>query len=561
MADLVFTTNRTASPVRRETWQDREWLVAPVVGLVPGVLNGELVTREAVKPSEKAWDNVPLVIEHPKRGGQYISAQDADVPRVGLLRKPHVNGKLQGEMWFDLAALTAQGEPGKQVLSALEGGTVLEVSTGYFRSSEEKPGAFNGIAYQSIAHDILPDHLAVLLSSPGACSVRDGCGVPRVNCKCLTGNQVHTGAMVAFFLDPEDAQTLAAQVGKLPAGSRLVPAEEMHVTLAYLGDVAELEADGKEQGRALEGLMHFAQHSTLVRGRVNGLARFLQVQDDGTQALVALVDSPMLARWRAGLLEMLEYGCDMHPMKTHAFTPHITLAYLPAEAATPTVVPAEKDLVFGNIALAWGGQMTAFELQGESMDIPHTNEADDASQKFTVKTALRAIAGALGITLKEADMDKTKVIQQLVANGCPLDESALKTLEDSKLQILADKFLPESKTTQVVTTTVETPVTNAAVSPDVVALANAVAALTGKVETLIANQKTVADTEKAHLVEQLVANHAPLPKATLEKLDLVDLQTMAQNLIPADYSLQTLGRQDTGEWVSWDSFVAKDGGK
>lgn len=585
MADLVFTTNRTASPVRRETWMDREWLVAPVVGLVPGVLNGELVTREAVKPSEKAWEGVPLVIEHPKRGGQYISAQDADVPRVGLLRKPHVNGKLQGEMWFDMAALTAQGETGQQVLSALEGGTVLEVSTGYFRSIEEKPGAFNGIAYQSVAHDITPDHLAVLLSSPGACSVRDGCGVPRVNqvsgakgqvsgCPCsMVGNQAgHTGAMVAFFLEPEDAQALAAQVGKLPAGSQAVPVEEMHVTLAYLGDVAELEADGKDQGRVLEGMMHFAQHSTLVRGRVNGLARFLQVNEDGTQALVALVDSPMLDHWRGGLMEMLEYGCDMHPMKNHAFTPHITLAYLPADAPTPAVTPAEKELTFSKVALAWGGQVTAFELQGEAMDM-QTNKDNmsdmDAvpmspKQKNIMQSALRAIAGALGITLKEADMDKKmELVQRLVANGCPLDESALKALEDSKLQILAEKFAPapEKTTPEVVTTNATTETPAPAVSPDVVALAQAVVALTGKVDTLIANQKSVADTEKAHLVEQLVANHAPLPKATLEKLDLVDLQTMAQNLIPADYSLQTLGRQETGEWVSWDSFVAKDGGK
>lgn len=562
MPDLVFTTNRLSSPVRNENWNGKDWLVAPVVGLVPGVLNGELVTREAVKPSEKAWDGVPLVIEHPKRGGQFISAQEAGVSHVGVLRKPHVNGKLQGEMWFDVAALNAQGTTGEKVLQALNTGTVLEVSTGYFRSIENKPGILNGTPYQSVAHDITPDHLAVLLAGPGACSVKDGCGVPRVN-GALTGNQGHTGVILALIVSDDDAQALALQSNDLPAGSIPVPPEELHVTLGYYGDLTDLEADGKDPGQMLDAVMGFAKTNTLVRSKLNGLARFLQIQEDGSQALVMLLDSPMLESWRRWLVGMVEDMCDLHPMRNHAFTPHITLAYIPANAPTPDLTIAQRDMVFNKLALAWGGQVTAFELQGESMDTqPSTNQAEEAKQKLTVKSALRAIAGAFGITLKEADMDKTKVIQQLVANGCPLDESALNALPDDKLEILAGKFTaPEPKTDpapEPVANVEQTPAPAGSPSPELAALTGMVEKLTAQVSTLIANQKTAEDAEKAKLVESLVANQAPLPKAALEKLDLGELQTLAQNLIPADYSLQTLSRQaGNGEWQTWDAFVAE----
>lgn len=590
MPELVFTTNRTAAPVRRESWDGgdgiaREWLVAPVVGLVPGVLKGELVTSEVVKPSERAWDGVPLVIEHPKRGGQFISAQEADVPHVGLFRKAHVNGKLQGEMWFDVAALVSTGSTGEQVISALEAGEMLEVSTGYFRSVEARAGVHNGQAYQSVAHDIQPDHLAVLLSVPGACSIRDGCGVPRVNEGGIHPNQAgQSGVIVALFLPEADARALAVRASDLPAGSTPVPPEELHVTLAYLGEVEYLEGEGKDQGRALDAVMQFAKNNTLVRGKLNGVARFLQPQEDGSQAVVLLLDSPMLESWKLQLYEVLYGYCDMHPARNHGFTPHITLAYIPADAPMPDILPEQRELVFEKIALSWGGQVTAFDLQGVAMDV-QTNEAEQAkrgnelaSQKLTVKSALRAIAGAFGINLKEADMeklvsDKKELIQQLVANErCPLEQSALEKLSPEELQTLAGAFAAPAQDKTVVATVAANgagfgfdklnPADTAKTTPtqpagnELTALTAAVTALTGKVDQIVTNQQAAADAEKTRLVAELVANDAPLPKAALEKLDIGELQTLAQSLIPADYSLQTLAKQG-GEWQTWDEYVAK----
>lgn len=543
---------------RREKKDGREYLVAPVVAVVEGVLNDRLVTMAELGKSLSAWDGVPLVIDHPTRDGVHISANEAGVPHYGFLTAPSVNGKFKAEAWWDVALLQTAGEAGETIIHNLENGHTMEGSTAYFQDEEAKPGVFKGVAYNAIARNIQPDHYAVLLNDVGACSIRQGCGI----CANMATNKVHTGAMVAFFLDPEDAQALAAQVGELPAGSQAVPVEEMHVTLAYLGDVADLEANGKEPGRVLESLMWFAEANTLVRGRVNGLARFLQVSSEGTQALVALVDSPMLDRWRAGLVDLLEHGCDLPPAKTHAFTPHITLAYLPAEAPSPVVTPTERDLVFQKIALAWGGQVTAFTLQGEAMDTPQTNAEEEPleptpTQKLTVQSALSAIARAFKINLKEADMDKTQLIQQLMANErCPLAQPALEKLSLEELQPMVEAFK-------------DAPQTNQQTTPDLAKLVEtavqaAVAPLAVQVQTLIANQQAMAESEKAALIADLVANEAcPLPETALRKLDLSELQAYAAEFTPADYSarpgLRVHAASDDIPYPDW--IKAQNGGK
>lgn len=543
---------------RREKKDGREYLVAPVVAVVEGVLNDRLVTMAEIGKSLPAWDGVPLVIDHPIQDGAFISAQSANVPHYGFLAAPSVNGKFKAETWWDVALLQAAGEPGETIIHNLENGHTMEGSTAYFQDEEQKPGVFNGVVYNAIARNIQPDHYAVLLDGVGACSIRQGCGI----CANSLATNEHAGAMVAFFLPEVDAQALAGEVGELPVGSRAVPASEMHVTLAYLGDATDLEQAGKDQGQVLEYLMHFAQHHTLVQARLNGLARFLQVQEDGTQALVALVDAPMLEAWRSELVEMLRYGGEITPARTHAFIPHITLAYLPADAPMPGIQLAERRLSFPQVALAWRGQMTAFNLQGTAMDTPQTNAEEETleptpKQKLTVQSALSAIARAFKINLKEADMDKTQVIQQLVANErCPLAQTALEKLSLEELQPMVEAFK-------------DAPQTNQQATPDLAKLVEtavqaAVAPLTVQVQTLIANQQAQAESEKAALIADLVANEAcPLPETALKKLDLAELQAYAAEFAPADYSarpgLRVHAASDDIPYVDW--VKAQNGGK
>jgi len=58
----------------------------------------------------------------------------------------------------------------------------MEVIVGVFTNDIEVEGQWNEETYYRIAKDIVPDHLAILPSEVGACSVTDGCGL-RVNLK------------------------------------------------------------------------------------------------------------------------------------------------------------------------------------------------------------------------------------------------------------------------------------------------------------------------------------------------------------------------------------------
>jgi hypothetical protein len=168
---------------RRVTWQGRDYLVAPVSLLVPGVLAGSrgplLYRPEDVSRDPAAWNHMPIVAGHPEQDGRHVSARDPDVLEkyeIGRVYRARANGKLTGEAWIDVAAARRLAP---RVLAALAAGTPVEVSTGLYTDPEPAPAgaAHNGVSYTHVARDLRPDHLAVLLDSVGACSIQDGCGL------------------------------------------------------------------------------------------------------------------------------------------------------------------------------------------------------------------------------------------------------------------------------------------------------------------------------------------------------------------------------------------------
>lgn len=176
----ILLANLTGRP-RQRTFNGREYLVAPATLIVPGVLNGSqgplLYTQQEISKNPQSWDDVPLVLEHPQRNGEYVSAQEPGVlekSQLGFVSNSEVNGKLAADLWFDIEK-TRKVDP--RILSAVEAGKRIEISTGIFNKIEESPGTFNGVSYTGIVRELRPDHLAVLPDSIGACSVKQGCGV------------------------------------------------------------------------------------------------------------------------------------------------------------------------------------------------------------------------------------------------------------------------------------------------------------------------------------------------------------------------------------------------
>lgn len=168
---------------RRDTFDGREFIVAPLTLIVPGVLNGSkgplFYPLEEIAKNADAWNGIPLVVDHPEKNGSPVSARSPAVLNgqgIGHLFGATANGKLTAEGWFDVEKT---GRVDNRILDSLRNGKPIELSTGLFTRDEPlgKPGIFEGKPYSFVAHDLRPDHLAILPDSIGACSNTDGCGV------------------------------------------------------------------------------------------------------------------------------------------------------------------------------------------------------------------------------------------------------------------------------------------------------------------------------------------------------------------------------------------------
>lgn len=169
---------------RRAKLQGRDYIVAPLTLIVPGVLNGSqgplYYPPEEISKNPGVWNGVPIVVDHPTHGGQPVSARDPDVlnkQSIGQIFRSKAKGKLTAEGWFDLEAVERIDN---RIFQALEAGKQIELSTGLFTDNEAAEGGAtteDGKPYSFIARNYRPDHLAILPDQIGACSVDDGCGV------------------------------------------------------------------------------------------------------------------------------------------------------------------------------------------------------------------------------------------------------------------------------------------------------------------------------------------------------------------------------------------------
>lgn len=193
---LTIQTALTVPPAHM-VLNNQEYLTAPVVMVVEGVLNGGYIPADALVPQD--WDGVHITIGHPMDGtGQPHSARQPEVLAacgVGQVfhttlstgqRQGHPVTSLRGELWINLADAAQCGTEAQQAVAMLEAQTPLEVSTAFFSQAERAAGSFYGAPYAEIHHDLRPDHLALLPNTIGACSWADGCGSPRLNHAALT---------------------------------------------------------------------------------------------------------------------------------------------------------------------------------------------------------------------------------------------------------------------------------------------------------------------------------------------------------------------------------------
>jgi len=179
-------TSNLSGKVRQESLDGRDFLVAPLSMIVPGVLSGSkgplYYPLSEISRNADAWNGIPIVKNHPQnKDGSPCSARSPKVLEqvgMGTVFNAQVNGKLIAEGWFDVEK-TKRISP--STYNKLVRGEVEELSTGLFTDNEPvkniEDAKFNGRSYTHIARNYRPDHLAILPDKKGACSADDGCGV------------------------------------------------------------------------------------------------------------------------------------------------------------------------------------------------------------------------------------------------------------------------------------------------------------------------------------------------------------------------------------------------
>ena len=158
-------------------------LVVPVVMAVQGVMNNILYTNEELKKFPDMWNGRMVPISHPENSqGTKVTINTPEAINeynVGLVlnakyTEDNGQGKLSAEIWINeaLANLKAPG-----LLTNLQVGNRVEISTGLHGDFVWEGGIFNGKNYAAKLVNFRPDHLAILLDEEGACSLADGCGL------------------------------------------------------------------------------------------------------------------------------------------------------------------------------------------------------------------------------------------------------------------------------------------------------------------------------------------------------------------------------------------------
>jgi hypothetical protein len=203
----LATGSTDADSIRVESFRGREYTVVPVVALVEGVIQGlnaseaEFASADEFARYPVTWNGRPVTLQHPTNNGVLCSANTPSILeefQIGFMANTIRDGnKLKTEAWLDEELVTSMGDDAIQMLERIKGGEeFVEVSTGLFTEVISARGTFNGRSYGKAWTGVVPDHLAFLPDTIGACSVADGCGVPRLNAKGENKGVVMTSPVV-----------------------------------------------------------------------------------------------------------------------------------------------------------------------------------------------------------------------------------------------------------------------------------------------------------------------------------------------------------------------------
>lgn len=165
---------------------------------------------------------------------------------------------------------------------------------------------------------------------------------------------IRGGVMVALYPPDDVAQQVTVADGD--------PAEQLHVTLAYMGDVDDL--DEREIAQILRAAQQVARDHPPVQGQLTGIGRFA-TEGDEPEPIYLPVDAPGLPELRQQLVDWLDIG-GVQPRTDHGFTPHMTLAYRPRGTDGPEPdTSAPIPVTFPDVVVCVGDEQFRYPLSGD----------------------------------------------------------------------------------------------------------------------------------------------------------------------------------------------------
>lgn len=212
---------------------------------------------------------------------------------------------------------------------------------------------------------------------------------PRSSVTAAAKEGGHTGAMVALRMTDADAARLAVDGG--------LPADEMHMTLAYLGEAADITPDARE--KILRGMGRIAKK---VGGPLEADAFSVNAFNPGDAnerptAIVMGINGAMLGGLQQGVCKTLG-NCDGYdmPEQHEPWTAHTTLAYDGDLSKIEQYADRVGPLTFDRMRVAFGDDVTDIPL-GEIIkrDEADQEERDDADAMYARSARAEQLAADL----------------------------------------------------------------------------------------------------------------------------------------------------------------------
>jgi 2'-5' RNA ligase len=242
---------------------------------------------------------------------------------------------------------------GRAAAIVSDDGTWLTTRESAFaRGNWDRPGSEDVIPF--LARENLASELSNLDTELGApIEFPDVSTGSNTSITVTAGAEMHTGAMIALVPTESDAQRIAVDGGE--------DAEQLHVTICYLGEGALIPPETREQ--IIDCVSECAARLPTIIGNVFAISVFnplIAGADGGDPCVTALVSGSLLQRAHSVLAgdvyDTLDVAGVAYPTPHSPWIPHITLLYTD-DADAGAFVDKVGPVTFDRVRVAFAGDV------------------------------------------------------------------------------------------------------------------------------------------------------------------------------------------------------------